>query len=245
MHLHVAHLYPFSMNTYGDDGNIICLKQRARWRGIDITVHQVDSGTPLPSHVDLYFFGGGQDISQESVARDLQTKADRIRHDVKKNVPLLSVCGGYQLLGAQYVPFDQPPITGIGIFPVETRASNDRMIGNLLIKADSYLNFGVHPKTLVGFENHSGKTFIQSQKATPLGKILHGHGNNGSDKTEGCIIHNAIGCYLHGSLLPKNPHLADWLLQKACDLHYPGYFLNPLDDTLEWRAHESIVARYI
>jgi CobQ-like glutamine amidotransferase family enzyme len=195
----------------------------------------------LPATNDLYFFGGGQDASQAHIAEDLHSKAAQLKQDVENGVPLLAVCGGYQLLGTEYLPFSMDPVPGIGIFPVKTVASNDRMIGNLTITASTSL--GLLEPTIVGFENHSGKTTLLNSSAVPLGTVTKGFGNNGSDKTEGCILNNAIGCYLHGSLLPKNPHLADWLIGKALHRTNPESVITPLADTLEWLAHNQAVGR--
>ena len=237
-HLHIGHLFPQTMSTYGDTGNIRCLVQRCVWRGIEVTVHPFEIGDPLIGDIDLYFFGGGQDAAQTQISQDLQKKkADRILTDVKTGTPLLAVCGGYQLLGEAYFPFDADPVPGINLFPVETHASNLRMIGNLIIKSEL-----LEGKTIVGFENHSGKTLLKGGQS--LGTVVTGFGNNGVDHQEGCIIENALGCYLHGPVLPKNPHLADWLIQKA--LLKKGYspVLLPLNDELEWAAHHSLVARF-
>jgi CobQ-like glutamine amidotransferase family enzyme len=244
MNLHIAHLYPRTMNTYGDTGNIICLQRRCAWRGIEITVHGVEIGENIPENIDLYFFGGGQDIAQGALADDLQAKGDRLRADMAAGVPLLAVCGGYQLLGESYQPFGGPAIAGLDIFPIRTVAGKERMIGNVVIMADTSFSFPPEHQTIVGFENHSGKTEIIGEGAHPLGRILAGFGNNGSDHTEGCVTGSAIGCYLHGSLLPKNPHLADWLLLQACQQKERGFKLEELDDTLEWEAHGKTVERF-
>lgn len=237
-HLHIGHLYPYTMSTYGDTGNIRCLEQRCKWRGIESTVHLLDIDTPISTPIDLYFFGGGQDAAQEQVGEDLrQNKASQILEDVKNGVPLLSVCGGYQLLGKAYLPFDAEAIPGIALFPVETHASHDRMIGNLIIESPL-----LEGKTIVGFENHSGKTYLSGGSA--LGKVQTGFGNNGTDKGEGCVVQNAIGCYLHGPVLPKNPHLADWLLMKALQRQDASFELLPLDDSLEWETHRAIEKRF-
>lgn len=243
LHITLIHLYPRTMSTYGDTGNIICLQKRCEWRGIQVTIQPVEIGEEIPPQADLYFFGGGQDAAQGKVAEDLLLKSDRILTDTKAGVPLLSICGGYQLLGHSYHPADQKPIPGISLFPVETHASTDRMIGDLVITANPSLSL---PKpTIVGFENHSGKTYITDTTiAKPLGTVTHGFGNNGSDHTEGCITGSAIGCYLHGSLLPKNPHLADWLLTQALTRINPDYPLTSLEDDQEWAAHAAIVERY-
>jgi lipid II isoglutaminyl synthase (glutamine-hydrolysing) len=158
-----------------------------------------------------------------------------IRQEIERGVPLLSICGGYQLLGDYYKPFDSPKLSGVGLFQAYTLASQDRMIDNIVVES----MFG----KLVGFENHSGKTFLK-KGAIPLGMVVKGSGNNGQDQTEGCIYKNAIGTYMHGSLLPKNPRLADWLLKKALEVKYKRKIeLKPLDDTLELKAHHSILKK--
>ena len=185
--------------------------------------------------VDLFFFGGGQDQQQNLVAKDLTKKASVIKSEIERGVPLLSVCGGYQLLGEYYQPHKGPKLKGISLFPTYTVAGNKRMIGNIVI--DSM--FG----KLVGFENHSGKTFLK-EGGISFGMVEKGFGNNGDDKTEGCIYKNAIGCYMHGSLLPKNPKLADWLLKKALEAKYSKEIdLKPLDDSLEFQAHNKVMQK--
>ncbi len=237
MKLIVGYLYGDCMNIYGDTGNIIALTKRAHWRGIEVEVKNISIGDNLPK-ADLYFFGGGQDQSQQLVARDLggRGKGEGIKKDVERGVPLLSICGGYQLLGEYYQPFDAEKLAGVGLFQAYTKASRDRMVGNIVIDSD----FG----KLVGFENHSGKTYLKN-RAKPLGKVIKGFGNNGEDQTEGYIYKNAIGCYMHGSLLPKNPLLADWLLQKALETKYgKNIELAPLDDILETEAHRKAVSKF-
>ena len=247
------------MNIYGDIGNIIALRKRAEWRGIKVKIVNISIGTRIPtSHVgtqvDLYFFGGGQDQAQKLVASDLESsgKGEIIKAEVERGVPLLSICGGYQLLGDYYQPPKGPKLKGISLFPAYTVASYDRMIGNIVIDSQ----FG----KLVGFENHSGKTYLK-EGAQALGKVVKGFGNNGADKSEGCLYNatrykkhrdviasdykNAIGCYMHGSLLPKNPQLADWLLKKALEVKYGKEInLEPLDDTLENEAHEAAISKF-
>ncbi len=227
------------MNIYGDTGNIIALQKRCEWRGIEVEGKQISVGDKLKAkEIDLFFFGGGQDQQQNTVAQDLKktSKGKVIKAEVERGVPLLSICGGYQLLGHYYAPFDAPKLEGVGVFDAYTDASHDRMIGNIVISS----MFG----DLVGFENHSGKTFLK-KGANPLGKIESGFGNNGADQTEGCIYKNAIGCYMHGSLLPKNPVLTDWLIQKALEIKYDKKVeLKPLDNFIEIKAHDSIIKRY-
>lgn len=253
----IGYLYPDLMNIYGDTGNIICLSKRCEWRDIEVEVKNISLGDPLKEKdCDLYFFGGGQDNSQNPVAKDLKEKADVLRKEVERGVPLLSICGGYQLLGEYYQPFEGARLQGANIFPVYTKASNDRMIGNIVISSQ-FIVYGKTNETgdeptnelttnlLVGFENHSGKTYLK-EGAKPLGKVITGFGNNGEDKTEGIIYKNSIGCYMHGSLLPKNPQLADWLITKALEVKYgKNIELKNLDDDLEQTAHDYIIKKAV
>lgn len=253
MKLTIGYLYGDLMNIYGDTGNIIALKKRTEWRGIEVEVRNISIGDVIkPGSVDLYFFGGGQDQSQIRVAEDLVktgsnlSKSEIIREDVEKGVPLLAICGGYQLLGEYYQPHEGPKLKGTGLFPAYTKASHDRMIGNIVVEIKNaeleMMNDGYR---VVGFENHSGKTYLK-EGGQPLGGVVAGFGNNGEDKTEGCVYKNAIGCYMHGSLLPKNPQLADWLLQKALETKYSKeIILKHLDDTLEIQAHNTVIEKVI
>lgn len=252
--LTIGYLYGDLMNIYGDTGNIIALKKRCEWRGIDVKVKQISVGDKLKKgEADIFFFGGGQDQQQELVARDLQKKAKILKSEIEKGVPLLSICGGYQLLGEYYLPHKGPKLPGIGLFPAYTVASYDRMIGNIVISSELVVgsedknstNYELRTQNLlVGFENHSGQTFLK-KGASPFGVVIKGFGNNGADKTEGCIYKNAIGCYMHGSLLPKNPKLADWLIKKALEVKYGKEIeLEPLDDSLESQAHNSAIKKF-
>lgn len=248
--LNIGHLYGDLMNTYGDDGNIIALKKRCEWRGIEVKVKNISLKEKIrPGEMDLYFFGGGQDEGQTLVSKDLQSgDKNQVTKDVERGVPLLAICGGYQLLGAYYKPQNGPKLGGLSLFPVYTQASSDRMIGNIIIAtshiASSNEKLAASSQKLVGFENHSGKTYLKAG-ATPLGKVIKGFGNNGDDGTEGCIYKNAIGCYMHGSLLPKNPQLADWLIKKALEVKYGEEInLEPLDDELETKAHDAAIQKF-
>jgi hypothetical protein len=251
----IGYLYPDLMNIYGDTGNIICLQKRCEWRGIEVEVKNISLGDKIKkSDCDLYFFGGGQDQSQNEVAKDLKTKAKILKGEAERGVPFLSICGGYQLLGEYYQPFEGEKLEGVGIFPAFTKASNNRMIGNIIIKltANSFQSTDsksdswrlIAEDSIIGFENHSGKTYLK-EGAKPLGKVIKGFGNNGEDQTEGCIYKNSIGCYMHGSLLPKNPNLADWLIQKALEIKYEEKIsLNSLNDDLENQAHDSTIKKF-
>lgn len=251
--LSICHLYPNLMDTYGDKGNIITLVKRCEWRGIKTTVSHISTGDAINKDFDFFFFGGGQDRQQEIVAKDLKSKAKTLKIAVENNSVLLSICGGYQLLQKYFRTQDGKVIEGIGIFDAYTIGSNRRMIGNLLVEIDQDLRSVIDSNYksivsgqmsnvhLIGFENHSGKTYL-GKNIRPLGKVIRGAGNNGEDKTEGAIYKNAVGCYLHGSLLPKNPHFADYLISKALERKYGHVKLKPLDDSIEWQTHTSAVS---
>ncbi len=255
MKLIIGYLYPDLMNIYGDTGNIIALTKRTQWRGIEVKVKHISIKQKLrKGEADLYFFGGGQDQAQSLVASDLESsgKGKVIKSEIERGVPLLAVCGGYQLLGEYYKPHKGPKLPGIGLFPAYTEAGSDRMIGNIVVRVQGTGYSKHHPVTyhlspvtsLVGFENHSGKTHLK-KGSLPLGMVTKGFGNNGEDKTEGCIYKNAIGCYMHGSLLPKNPKLTDWLLKKALEVKYGKEVeLKSLDDSLENQAHQTAIQKF-
>lgn len=259
--LTICHLYPNLMDTYGDRGNIITLQKRCEWRKIEAEILTCSLNEPLPE-ADIYFFGGGQDRAQIIVGKDLLKKSTNLKKTVEDGAVLLSICGGYQLLQKYFKTKEGKVIEGIGLFDAHTVGSEDRMIQNLLIEINPDLvkeikNIypGNHSRSeqgsslahsgseqLIGFENHSGKTYL-AKGVQPLGTVLSGAGNNGEDKTEGAVYKNAFGCYLHGSLLPKNPHFADYLIQKALERKYKKVKLKPLDDSTEWQAHKAAINR--
>jgi CobQ-like glutamine amidotransferase family enzyme len=239
--LRLVHLYPDLMSVYGDRGNVLTLRRRAEWRGIDVEVRELSLDDTLnPDDVDLVFFGGGQDREQAVVSPDfLRQKGEAVRQAVEAGAALLSVCGGYQLLGKSYTTVDGQELPGAGLFDVRSVPGAKRHIGNVLIDTD----LDGQRRTLVGFENHSGRTYL-GPSMQPLGRTLVGAGNNGEDGTEGAIYKTAIGCYLHGSLLPKNPWLADRLLAQALrHRHGSAPSLAPLDDRFEDEAHRAVEAR--
>jgi CobQ-like glutamine amidotransferase family enzyme len=239
MDFRIAFLYPELMNIYGDRGNILTMRRRAEWRGINVSVDRVSIGDTIdPDYHDFYFFGGGQDKQQIAVSQDLQgQKGDALKEAVERGAVVLSVCGGYQLLGKYYHLFDGDDLPGIGLFDAHTDAGNTRYIGNVLIEC-ALPGIG----QIVAFENHSGCTFL-GPGCKPLGKSLIGGGNNGKDGTEGAVYKTAYGCYLHGSLLPKNPRLADHLLAQALKRRHGDVPLHPLDDALEKQAHVDATER--
>lgn len=235
MKIKIVHLYPRLMNIYGDIGNVICMVKRAQWRGIEPEVVNVNTGDRLPKDYDLVFMGGGQDKGQSLIAKDLQTKAKQLRDSIGEGTPALVICGGYQLFGRHFTTSQNETIKGIDVFGITTKASDIRMIGNIVINSK---RFG----TLVGFENHSGQTkYIASQE--PLGRVIKGYGNNSTDRVEGIIYKNAIGTYMHGSFLPKNPHVADYLLLNALKRRYDIATLSPLEDDLAAKAKQVAIKR--
>jgi CobQ-like glutamine amidotransferase family enzyme len=235
--LRLAHLYPKQMNLYGDRGNILCLRYRCEGRGIELTVEELEVGEPLdPTGCDLIFIGGAQDREQRRVAADLLVaKGEALRQAVGAGVVVLAVCGGYQLLGRYYRPAAGEDLPGLGIFDAWTEHPGPeakRFIGNVVVRWQG--------ATLVGFENHGGRTFL-GPAARPLARVIAGYGNNGRDGTEGAVQANAFGTYLHGSLLPKNPRFADHLITLALVRKYGQSDLPPLDDVLEQQAHAEAV----
>src|SRR5438094_5996933 len=211
--LRIAHLYAEAMDSYGGRGNSLTLQRRAEWRGIPVEVRAIGRG-PAPdlSDIDLIFWGGGQDRDQELVFTDAAAhKVQAIRAAIDGGAVVLAVCGGYQLLGEYYVTAEGKQLPGLGLVDLHTVPGSRRNIGNIVIETST---LGLAPATLVGFENHSGKTYLGTG-LQPLGRVLRGAGNNGEDGNEGVVRGNVFGTYLHGSLLPKNPHFADLLIERA------------------------------
>ena len=239
MNLRLAYLYPDLMNIYADRGNVECLVRRCEWRGLRLEVDRVYAGTEFdPAAVDLLFIGGGQDRQQQAASLDLSGRGGRlVRQAIDHGAVLLAVCGGYQLMSKRYIAADGSVLPGLGIFDLETRHSGTkapRCIGDVAIRWDG--------QKLVGFENHGGRSYL-GPDVEPLGTVISGYGNNGEDGTEGARHGRAYGTYLHGSLLPKNPHFADFLLEAALQRREPGAKLEPLDDDEEWAAHRAALKK--
>jgi CobQ-like glutamine amidotransferase family enzyme len=243
--LQLVWLYPEQMSIYGDRGNIIALQRRCEWRGITLSVVSLTVGSAVDwSSVDLAFFGGGQDSGQALIADDLLNRqGNALTHAIHDGLVMLAICGGYQLLGHSFLTHTGEHIPGVGAIDVTTEASTQRMIGNCVVEVSGTL--AEASPYLVGFENHSGRT-RHGPEVTTLGRTLVGYGDNGQDGCAGVVSHNTFGCYLHGSLLPKNPHLADHLLTLALQRRYgPSAVLSPLDDRLEWHAHHQMASRLL
>jgi len=212
MRIRVGHLYPEYLNIYADRGNIAVLAKRAELRGHRLEVEAIGLGDELrPDDHDLLYVGGGQDREQALIARNLAAKGSAIREAVSDGAALLAVCGGYQLLGRGYRGRDGSVMPGVGLFPHETVAGTTRMIGDVLLECELVPG---EQHTLAGFENHAGRTLLDP-RAAPLGRVVHGFGNDGESGFEGCRVARAIGTYLHGPLLPRNPWLGDWLIAQA------------------------------
>ena len=221
--INILHLYPNEMNTYGDYGNVLTLSKRLIWHGYLPNIIYHHPGKAFPKYIDIVLGGGGQDSAQADVQADILKIGDDLRALAEQKVPMLMVCGTYQLLGHRYVTHDGVEVKGIGIFDAESIGGSKRMIGNVAVESD----FG----TLYGFENHSGRTKLASGQEA-LGKVLRGKGNNGHDKTEGAISGNVFGTYMHGPLLPNNPEFCDELIRLACMNKYSEFRPAEIDDSL-------------
>lgn len=264
-------LYPELMSTYGDRGNIIVLQKRCEWRGIQVEIKKLEIGYKVAElqKCDLLFMGGAQDKEQKIVSDDLSKKTKVLKEIIDNGTPGLYICGAYQFLGKYYKEADGTKIAGLGIFDLYTEnpgPNHPRLIGNILIQCHSERSEESQKvrsfvstqddkeKTLVGFENHGGRTYL-GKELKPLGTVKVGFGNNGTDGTEGAVYKNSFGSYLHGPILPKNPHFADMLIKLALEKKYlpanathqalraggDKITLEPLDDSLEFQAHEAIV----
>jgi lipid II isoglutaminyl synthase (glutamine-hydrolysing) len=235
--IRVGHLYPDYLNIYADRGNIAVLERRAAWRGHELEVREIGLGDAVrPGEHDLLYVGGGQDREQALIAGDLAAKGEGVLAAAADGTAVLAVCGGYQLLGRSYRDFHGVDLPGVGLFPLDTVAGERRMIGDVLLESE--LDAGDR-RTLAGFENHAGRTRLDAA-AEPLGRVVAGFGNDGESGFEGCRVGRAVGTYLHGPLLPRNPWLADWVLAQAL-AHAAGApaasKLEPLADDLEAEAH--------
>ena len=231
----LVHLYPREMSIYGDLGNTRCLAARIRRHGYDCVVHDHHPGMPWPEQAHLFMGGGGQDSGQSRVQDDLEVNAARLRGMATDGVPMVMICGMYQMFGHAFITHDGVELPGLGILDVTTRGQSTRMIGGIVLDTE----FG----QVVGFENHSGATVLGAGQA-PFGRVVVGHGNNGTDGTEGPRTHNVIGSYLHGPILPANPAVADALIAAAAELATGRPFEpEPLDDSLAEQARTRQIAR--
>lgn len=233
--LTILQLYPNELNVYGDNGNLLCLTKRLEWRDIDYRVIKYNLGDKLAAKPDIILGGGGQDSNQAKIATDLIEIAPRLKKWIEAGVPTLVICGAYQLFGEEFITETGDRIPGAGILPLRTKASQQRSIGNIVVTSSK---FG----RIVGYENHSGQTFLKDD-LQPLGVAIKGDGNNRRDHHEGVIYHNLVGSYCHGPILPKNPRLADFLISQALKNRGENGRLWPLDDKLELQASEQATNR--
>ncbi|KUG02879.1 putative amidotransferase [hydrocarbon metagenome] len=237
----IAHMYPDLLNLYGDRGNLLCLQQRMRWYGHDCRIKNIHLGDKIDyASIDMFFMGGGSDREQGLVYRDLVRRADEFMSSIEDGMPVLCICGAYQLLGTSYIAVDGQVMEGLKYFDFITRGARNRLIGNVLIKTC----IDGQEISVVGFENHGGRTYFEDDALQAFGQIIRGHGNNGEDKKEGIRYKNLIGTYLHGPLLPKNPGVADFFLKTMA--RRQGVELNyRLDDLIETMAHEQVKNRLL
>ena len=254
LELKIGWLYPTLMSTYGDRGNVICLQKRAQWRGYSVKVLPLDQQIPpeLIGQVDIFMGGGAQDRQQEIVMRDLRgQKAEILRQKIETGTPGVFTCGSPQLLGHYYEPAVGQRIEGLGLLDFVSKhpgLNARRCIGNVVFEVTASplaqeltAMLGTKP-IVIGFENHGGRTYLG--KVVPLGRVVKGYGNNGEDGMEGAFYRHAIATYSHGPLLPKNPFIADWLIQKALSQKYQTPIsLTPLDDILAQEARAAMFKR--
>jgi len=238
MSIRILHLYPREMNLYGDHGNVLVLKKRMEWRGISVKIIDHEVGMGMPENVDIIFGGGGQDSGQIAIKDDLLKNAGKLKKMIEDGVPMLAICGIYQLMGNFFRTSEGETLEGIKVFDIETTGGSERFIGNVVLESERF-------DEVVGYENHSGKTTLEAGMSA-FGRVVKGAGNNGEDGSEGVFYKNCIGTYLHGPLLPKNPKLADFLIKTAVGRKYGAKAekgLKSLDDTLEDLAHKSAASR--
>lgn len=239
MIIRIAHLYPDMLNLYGDRGNIIALTERMKARNIDVVTDRITMGKSFNSDdYDILFVGGGQDFEQDVLLDDLKNGKDvEIKRAIENAKVFLAICGGYQMLGKYYKTYDGKMLEYMGALDFYTEGKEERMIGNYAYKTKEGIE-------VVGFENHSGRTYL-GKGVEPLGRMIKGCGNNGEDGTEGVRYKNTFATYSHGPVLPKNPDLADLLISKAVENKYGKSELAPLDDTLEAKARAQVMKLYI
>jgi CobQ-like glutamine amidotransferase family enzyme len=231
----LVHLYPREMNIYGDTGNVIVLKRRLEWRGLDVRIVPINIGDPLPRDTDILLGGGGQDAAQGDIGTDFAARGADLRAMADDGVVMMTICGTYQMLGHEFITQEGRHIKGVGVLDVVTRGQAERLIGNNFVDTTD-------AGRLVGYENHSGLTEL-GPGARPLGTTQSGRGNNGKDRTEGAVRDNVIGTYLHGPVLAKSARFADDLLRRALRRQGLSDELEPLDDELADRAARVAVGR--
>lgn len=233
--INILQLYPRDMNIYGDWGNTLVLKRRLEWHGYSVKLLSYNPGDTFPEEVDIIVGGGGQDSGQSRIGQDLLLRGPKLKELAESGVPMLVICGLYQQFGHFFKTKDGEVIQGIGLLDVKTYGGNERLIGNIITENEDL-------GSLVGYENHSGQTFL-GPDAVPLGKVIVGAGNNMKEGFEGARYKNVIGSYMHGSILPKNPALADYLIEKAVERKYGEFTPEHIDDRFAEKAREIAATR--
>lgn len=233
--IHIVQLYPNDMNIYGDWGNVLVLQRRLQWHGYNPILSEYNQGDAFPSKIDIVIGGGGQDSGQTVIQDDLLKIGPKLHKLANDGTPMLLICGLYQLFGNFFKTLNGVTIKGIGVLDLETHGGTERLIGNIVTKSHE---FG----EIIGYENHSGQTFL-GKHTMPLGLVQKGAGNNGHDATEGIRYKNIIGSYMHGSLLPKNPTIADFLIEKAVTKRYGEFTPTVIDDRFAELARAAALKR--
>lgn len=239
MELKIINMYPDILNLYGDIGNLICIKQRCIWRGIDVKIENftIDHDVAI-EEADMILIGGGSDNGQSIVSKHLLNQKKELENFIDDEKVILAICGSYQMFGNSYIDVDSEKVPCLEIFDIETVSQRNRLTGNIIIEN----NLGLEPKEIVGFENHGGRTY---HDYIPFGYVKLGYGNNEEEKKEGMIYKNFIASYLHGPLLPKNPQIADYIILNALKNKYDIKSLEKIDDTIETNAHNTIIKRLL
>lgn len=231
----ILQLYPKDMNIYGDDGNLLVLQRRLEWYGYKANIIRYNVGDTFPSGVDIVIGGGGQDSGQEVVHEDLIKIGPKLKILAKNDTPMLLVCGLYQLFGNFFKTLNGKTLTGIGVLDIETHGTHERLTGNIVTHNEEFGD-------IIGYENHSGQTFL-GKNTEPFATVIKGAGNNATEGHEGARYKNVIGTYLHGSVLPKNPKLADFLIQTAVIKKYGEFSTDIIDDLLSDLARDVAAER--
>lgn len=231
----IVQLYSHAMNIYGDWGNVLTVMRRAKWHGYKPKLIEYNEGDEFPEHVDILIGGGGQDSGQVVIQEDLLKIAPRLKELADAGTPMLVICGLYQLFGNFFKTLDGKMIKGVGILDIETHGGTERLIGNIVTRSHEFGD-------IVGYENHSGQTFL-GHNMNPLGMVVKGAGNNSKDGTEGVRHKNVLGTYLHGSLLPKNPAIADFLIETAATMRYDEFTPSVIDDSFAEKARTIAIDR--
>lgn len=237
--LSLAHLYPKLLNLHGDIGNVYALQKRCEWRNIALTVENIDIGDKFnPDKFDICFIGGGQDLQQIIVSQELIKQKNAFFEAMQQNMVMLAIDSGYQIFGETFQTHDKKEHEGIDLLDIYTVASDKRFTGNVTLKSEF-----LTPQKIVGFENHNGLTYLK-EGTKAFATTIIGKGNNGEDNTEGAKKKNVFGTYVHGALLPKNPHFADYLIELALEKKYGEKIkLKPLNDEIETNTYKSLIGK--